>query len=107
MPDPVERLVEELRMAMPMVLVRLWRKARFRLGCWLLGDGYRGAVMRLWLIRERAMQAITPDGEVVLAKCQPLSDALYAPIPGRWSFTISHVDDEPPASLTESNDNGN
>lgn len=66
-----------------------WQRARMRLGFWILGrDAFR-IWMGLWLVRERAQQAITQDGRVELAACEPLAEVLYRPVPGTWSFTIT------------------
>lgn len=67
------------------------RLLRLRLAVLLFGDGWSGCVSRLWLIRERAMAAVTKDGRVNLAECQALADALYADIPGNWQLTLSRV----------------
>ena len=55
----------------------------------------------LWLIRERAMKCITPDGRVILADCQALADVLYTQIPGEWQLTITRI----PIAAQDSQDN--
>ena len=76
-----------------MLLVFRWlQRWRIRIGLKIVGGGYQGAVMRLWLIRERAMTAITQGGGVILADCPALAEALYEPIPGQWRFTIEQID---------------
>lgn len=67
---------------------RHWRRLRLRLGSWILGDEFYGVVTRLWLIRKRAMAAVTADGYVTLAECPALAEALYKPMPGMWSLTV-------------------
>lgn len=64
-------------------------KWRVRLGMKIVGRSYLDAVSRLWLIRERAMTAITRDGHVILADCPALAEALYADIPGEWQVTTT------------------
>lgn len=74
-------------------IVRLIRLARLRLAIVLFGGGWGGVISRLWLIRERAMAAVTREGRVDLANCQALADALYENIPGKWQLTIIKVSD--------------
>lgn len=85
-----------------MIVYRI-RQARLKIACWIFGRGWGGIVMRLWLIRDRAMAAVTPEGGVILAECKALSDALYEPIPGHWQITIARI--YPPATPVGSSDN--
>lgn len=68
-----------------------WKRLRFRIGSAVIGDGWAGVVTRLWLIRDRAMAAVSKDGYVTLAKCPGLAEALYEPMPGTWSLTVERV----------------
>ena len=67
------------------------RHVRLRLAAWLMGDDWSGVIMRLWLIRERALVAVTKDGRVILAECEALSEALYAPMPGTWTLDVTRA----------------
>lgn len=84
-------------MSEPRWLVHL----RLRAASVLLGGGWAHIVMRLWLIRDRAMAAVTPEGRVNLAECKALSDALYANLPGSWRLTITREagQERPPATI--------
>jgi hypothetical protein len=64
-------------------------RIRTRVAWWLLGADWALVIGRLWLIHDRAKVAIQPDGSVILAKCESLAEALYKPIPGVWTVTIS------------------
>lgn len=66
-------------------------RVRLRLASWIFGGDWYGVVMRLWLIRERAMAAVNADGRVTLAECESLAEALYAPIPGEWTLTVTRA----------------
>jgi hypothetical protein len=71
------------------------RRLRIRLGLWILGEGFAGSVARLWLVHERAKAAVSESGHVVLAKCEPLAEALYAPIPGNWRLSVERIENAP------------
>lgn len=43
------------------------KRLRLRVGAWLIGGDYLGTLARLWLIRDRAKAAVSPDGLVTLA----------------------------------------
>jgi hypothetical protein len=72
-----------------------WLRARLRVGCAIIGPGWLGYVTACTILRQRARECITPDGQVILAKCQPLADALYAQIPGDWTLTATRTDAPP------------
>jgi hypothetical protein len=72
-----------------------WQRLRLRLGAKLIGGGWLGALTRHVLIAQAARECITMDGQVILAKCQPLADALYADMPGQWSFSATKLPDSP------------
>src|SRR6185437_1797231 len=74
---------------------------RARLALKLMGPRFAMCIARLWVIRDAARECITPDGDVVLAKCRPLSDALYREIPGIWQFTIGveRIDSASPSAV--------
>lgn len=96
---PLETLsaVERLQRAYVAQLYRdtevWWNRLRMRVGCWVMGGDYRGIIMRLWLVRERAMRAVGADGRVTLADCAPLAEVLYEPMPGKWVLTVTRVMD--------------
>lgn len=50
----------------------------------------------LVLTRERAKRAITPTGGVILAECEPLHEALYRPLPGTFTVSVTHHGREDP-----------
>lgn len=69
-------------------------KVRIQLGIALMGNDFMG-VCSLWqLIADRAREAVRPDGSVILAKCEPLAEALYAQTPGNWQLTLTRCDTE-------------
>lgn len=74
------------------VIWRMYTRARMRLGAAILGRGWLGVMTALLIIDKRARDCITPDGRVILANCQPLADALYAQIPGIWTFTATEAE---------------
>lgn len=76
-----------------MTLPYRWGHFRLKVAAWVAGDNMAGVVAALWLTRIRAKAAITPDGQVVLDKCKPLAEVLYAPLPGKWRFRMERVDD--------------
>ena len=68
-------------------------RLRLRVGSAILGGGWFSVTMRYIQIARCARDCITPDGRVILAKCQPLADALYAEeIPGRWRLDMTLMD---------------
>lgn len=73
-----------------------WRVLKLRVGFWLIGGDAMGLWSVLWLIRERAMRAVTRDGGVILAECQSLADALYEQTPGRWRLTLTEMEPSSP-----------
>lgn len=74
-------------------LTRYVNRLRLRVGAWILGDGWFGAITRLQLIHDRARQAVNADGRVTLAACPALAEALYAPIDGVWTLAVTrHAD---------------
>ncbi len=77
------------------------RRVRLRIGASIMGADWFGVVGVLWLIRDRAREAIRADGSVILADCQPLADALYSQLPGRWKITITRLDDSIPDKPSE------
>lgn len=85
-------------------MLRWWYTLRFRVGSWIIGGGYHGAVMRLWLVHDRAAACITRDGGVIFAHCPPLAQALYEPIPGLWKLSVERVEEPeapPPQGAVE------
>ncbi len=86
LPCPVRRGAE------PMTK-RVWIiKLRMKLAAWIMGDGWGGVLTRLWLIRARALDAISEDGMVTLAKCPALAETLYEKMPGTWTLTAVRSD---------------
>ena len=77
---------------------RFTKRARFHLGMAILGRDAKGAWAVLWIIRERALDAVTSDGQVILANCEALAEALHRQMPGTWTFTMKrNVEDETPS----------
>lgn len=66
-------------------------KARIRLGMALMGDDFCQAIALYQLITDRARDAVTPTGHVVLARCEPLAEALYKQVPGNWQLTVTYT----------------
>jgi hypothetical protein len=93
--------VRELQRGFMLLAERLWKRTRFRVGSWLMGGEWYEVVMCLWVIRERAMRAVDRDGRVLLAECESLADALYAPIPGRWAITVTEITEPATAPTTQ------
>lgn len=73
---------------------RMMNRARLRIGAWILGGGWFGAITRLQLIHQRAEKAVMRDGSVVLADCEALAEALYGEVPGIWTLTVRRTDEE-------------
>lgn len=71
--------------------VSAWMKLRIRLGMWMMGGEFSGVVALYQLIADRARECVTPNGEVILAKAQPLADVLYAQTPGDWHLTLTRT----------------
>lgn len=71
----------------------LYQRARLRLGAAILGRGWLGTMQANIIIANRARACITPEGQVILANCQPLADALYKPIPGRWALSVALIEE--------------
>ena len=69
---------------------------RWRIGiaAWFMGGDFNRTLLALWIIRERELHAITPDGHVVLANCAPLAEVLYAKVPGKWAMSMTYVGDD-------------
>ena len=86
----------EVEYAYRLLMRRAWNRARMRLASWIMGGGWSGVIMRLWLVEHRARAAIQQDGGVILANCKPLADALYENIPGRWRLTVELIEDQDP-----------
>jgi hypothetical protein len=70
-----------------------WRWIRLTVGAWIIGGEWHGIVMRLWLIRDRAMEAVTKDGYVDLSRCKLLAEVLYEEMPGEWSLVATRLPD--------------
>ncbi len=73
-------------------------RARVTIGAKIIGGDLYASLGLLALIKQRAQQAVTPDGRVSLADCKPLADVLYAETPGIWSVTMTRTDPFPPSS---------
>lgn len=69
-----------------------WKRLRFRVGSFVMGDNWAGVVTRLWLIRDRALAAVSKDGMVTLAECPALAEALYERMPGKWALSVARID---------------
>jgi hypothetical protein len=66
-------------------------RLRMKLAGWILGDGWTGVISRLWLIRDRAMEAVDKSGQIIPEKSKPLAEALYHDVPGTWELHIIKV----------------
>ena len=92
----IRKLYDDAMRGWMSLVFRWWQRARLRIGSAIIGDGYHAVIMRLWLIRDRAHGCILRDGRVILGNCEPLAEALYEPLPGRWSLTVTQLEPATP-----------